>query len=89
MVLSATTTAIDNTTVSGYGSTSEFSTVLAAEVVVAAAAGSPTGAAGAGGELAKTGQSISSILFGGAALISAALATALVRRKYVYRLGSR
>lgn len=93
-VLSATTTAIDNTTDSGFGSTSEFSAVLAAEIVStetspSSGAGTNGSANSNGGSLAKTGQNTLGAILAGIFLISSALVTALMRSKYVYRLRSK
>jgi CSLREA domain-containing protein len=81
-VISATTTAVDNTTDSGFGSTSEFSAVLGVEVV--ASVNNPTDA-DTNVNLAQTGQDTRAPLLFGAALITASAATMIAKRKYVYK----
>lgn len=82
-VLSATTTAIDNTTTSGFGSTSEFSATLPAVVLAATTVANPS-APNTG--LATTGQDSKTPIIFGTFLISAALLTVVARRRYIYRL---
>ncbi|RTK94318.1 right-handed parallel beta-helix repeat-containing protein [Candidatus Saccharibacteria bacterium] len=84
-VISATTTAIDSTTDSGFGSTSEFSAVLSAQVV--AAPTSPTSLSSGNG-LTKTGQNTFQTIFIGTSIVSAVLAVLMSRRKYIYRIHS-
>jgi len=83
-VISATTTAVDNTTDSGFGSTSEFSAVLGAEVVSSQTITSPASSAGSG-SLAQTGQNSRVSLLIVVTLVTAATATMTAKRKYVYK----
>lgn len=85
-VLSATTTAIDNTTASGFGSTSEFSLVSDVNVFALPQGNGDTNTeAQNNGALANTGQDVRVIASVGIFVITSGLATALVRRRYVYR----
>ncbi len=91
-VISATTTAIDNATDSGFGSTSEFSAVLAAEVVSdqATSGGSQPASTNSGtGSLGKTGQDSLKAVFVVSLLISSSLAATIAKRKYAYKIRPR
>ncbi len=84
-VLSATTTAVDNTTDSGFGATSEFSAVLAAEVISAAT--NNNGDSNSAGNLSETGQKVASTVLLGTILILSSLGLLrLARRKFAYKL---
>jgi CSLREA domain-containing protein len=79
-VLSATTTAIDSTTDSGFGSTSEFSANI--PVVLAASTTNPS----TNDNLAITGSHAIAPTIAGILISSLALMTTFLRRKYIYRL---
>ena len=78
-VLSATTTAVDNTTDSGFGSTSEFSAVLGAEVIAVQTATPPSGSNA--GSLSETGQRVFSALALVVILVGSIVAVVRVSRK--------
>lgn len=85
--ITATTTEKDNST-DGFGSTSEFSAVLGSQTVLAAT--SPFANVGVPNTgLAKTGQDAKTPILVGVSLISGALATFLVRRRYIYNYDRR
>jgi CSLREA domain-containing protein len=91
-VISATTTAIDNSTDSGFGSTSEFSAVLAAEVVsdqTTSGGSQPTSTNSSTGSLGKTGQVSLKDVFAISLLVSSSAAVMVAKRKYIYKLRSK